>query len=113
MDNKAQIMSELQRMKQCMDNIVRMLNVNNVQRSTQEAPVHTQSDGPYTGNTPMPFGKFTGKPLKSLPKAYIDWLYKTNVTDSKLAEYVASRTMEIEKPEQGEFLQSEQDDVPY
>lgn len=47
----------------------------------------------YTDKTPMPFGKFIGKPLANIEASYLIWLYETSengkrLSNAKLAKYI-------------------------
>jgi uncharacterized protein (DUF3820 family) len=44
----------------------------------------------YTDKTPMPFGKFKGKPLEDVPASYLLWLWdnKLPFSDKNLEEYI-------------------------
>jgi len=43
----------------------------------------------YTDVTPMPFGKYKGKPLQDVPASYLHWWYtQTNRSDTSLKLYI-------------------------
>ena len=49
----------------------------NTGRPELELPTMTPTQALDFGDTPMPYGKFQGDPIRSVPREYLDWLVGT------------------------------------
>jgi uncharacterized protein (DUF3820 family) len=43
---------------------------------------------PITDNTPMPFGKYIGKPMVSVPAHYLLWLFNEGCSHEGVRKYI-------------------------
>jgi uncharacterized protein (DUF3820 family) len=43
---------------------------------------------PYNDNTPMPFGKYAGKPMANVPAPYLLWLYNKGCDHAEVKAYI-------------------------
>jgi uncharacterized protein (DUF3820 family) len=51
----------------------------------------------FTDSTPMPFGKYLGKPLVNVPAHYLLWLYNNGLDHHALKQYIISNLDALNK----------------
>jgi uncharacterized protein (DUF3820 family) len=51
----------------------------------------------YTDATPMPFGKYQGKPLIAVPAHYLLWLYDKGCDHVQLKRYIIDNLAALKK----------------
>lgn len=115
--NDPAIMAELQTMKRCMDNIVRILNGDKPVLPTPYtgAAVLPDDGKPYTNDTIMPFGKYMGTPLGKIPDEYVLWMKEQpRMRNPRLAEWLhPGATLAAKQVDEQIKNANEKDDVPF
>lgn len=104
--NRDAIMAELQSMKRCIDNIVRLLDG---QPIGDNRPVPVDDGKPFTDDSIMPFGKYVGQKLKFLPPDYVQWMREQPAMKNKrLNDWLHPSKAKKETAPPNEFLADEQ-----
>jgi uncharacterized protein (DUF3820 family) len=52
---------------------------------------------PLSDNTPMPFGKYRGKPMIEVPAHYLLWLFNQGCDDERVKNYIAENLDALNK----------------
>ena len=80
-----------------------IIAVQEAQTNQPSAPAsRPQSNGPITDDSPMPFGKHAGTPMRLVPHDYLAWLFEQpDIRHKGVARWVEEKKAQLRAKKQG------------